>query len=163
MISISKPKLKVIFILILAVTSASLITWHFASAIPAANINSICEPGGCSSQDCSYYIYKDTVTMDANTNVTFAKNCVTGANDFTEQNSGSLIQDVMNTIAATPVPSHLPPGGVGGGAQFSIVFGVGYFYIPATITVNFPGAAGTAASMHWRGQGEDKTTLILSD
>jgi len=149
-------------LIILIVASASFYLGT-VFAIPAANINAVCEPGGCGSQDCSYYIYKDTITMGSNTNVTFAKNCVTGGNDYRETTSGPLIQDVLNAIAATPTPSLPPPGGVGQGAQFSIVFGIGFFYIGASLTVNFPGTGATANAMHWRGQGEDKTALILDN
>lgn len=154
-------KIRVLILLILSVTSASVVIWHFASAIPASNINSVCEPGGCSAQACTYYIYRDTTLSFVNTNTTLARNCTTGANDFKESTTDALLQDVFNFWATQPQQVPLPPPGTQPYPPLVLLFAPDSFYITHTVVVNFPTTNGGMA-LSMLGEAKDKTHLFLS-
>src|SRR2546427_3869413 len=129
MITISKPKLKrplIIISLILIITAGSFYIGTVFS-IPAANINSVCEPGACSSQDCSYYVYRNQIL--ANDNTTLIKNCQTGANDYSGSSSDVALQSLFNFFATFPQANPVPPTGTNQGTTFAMSFGIGGLYI----------------------------------
>lgn len=107
-------RLRVLLMLILAVTSSGLIVWHFASAIPAPTTNSTCEPGACSSEPCSYKFYNDTNTI-------LGKNCKTGANDY----SGTMLAVWNSVISACPAST---------AGSCGLRFAPGIFSVTATLT-----------------------------
>src|SRR5256885_14345501 len=111
MITISKRKLKrplIIISLILIITAGSFYIGTVFS-IPAANINCVCEPGACSSQDCSYYVYRNQIL--ANDNTTLIKNCQTGANDYSGSPLPVAFQRLFHFLAAVSQRTRIPPTG----------------------------------------------------
>jgi len=157
MITISKPKLLGLILIIL--TASTAFYFGHVLAIPAPSINSVCEPGACTSQDCSYYVYRNQIL--ANDITTLIKNFTTGANDFLGSSADVALQSLFNFLATVPQPTPIPPGGTNQGATFVIVFGVGVFYINAPVTINLPGIANNANALTFRGQSQDKTVLVL--
>lgn len=87
-------RLRVLLMLVLAVTSSSLLVWRFTLAIPAPSRNSICEPGGCTTVPCTYDVYIDTSSY-------LGKNCKTGVNDFKETTLQAILTDVSVNNAFT--------------------------------------------------------------
>src|SRR6267143_5568108 len=104
MITISKPKLLGLILIIL--TASTAFYFGHVLAIPAPGINSICEPGACTSQDCSYYVYRNSILTNDNT--TLIKNCTTGANDFLGASTDVALQSLFNYLATVAQPNPIP-------------------------------------------------------
>ena len=113
---------------------SSTVAWegYQVLAIPAPTINSICEPGACTSSTCTYYVYLDSII----TNTTLIKNCQTGANDFSASTTSAALQAMFTYIATAPTPLPIPPGNLPTGPQFKIQFAAQNFYFNTKVTIN---------------------------
>ena len=97
------------------------ISFEIVQGIPSPSINSVCEPGGCGSNPCSYMIYVDGSTY-------LAKNCKTGGNDFTGTDIWALLNTLDSNLASSAIYRIAIRGGIyTGSTTFAPGSDKGYF------------------------------------
>ena len=81
-----------ILILLLA-ASPAIYSAYYAWAVPAPSIGATVEPGSL-AQGCSYVVYIDVSSI-------LAKNCKTGANDYSGTVAATVINNAIGALPAT--------------------------------------------------------------
>ena len=152
MISISKPKLLSLIIIVLSAT----VGWEsFVLASPAPSVTTVVTPGSNTTLH-SYTVYKDGTT-------TLVRNDFTGDNDYSGTDTATVLQSLFTFIAGISIPAQ-PVGGVpADGTQFSIGFQDGNYYFSKAVVQNFPGSPSGGIGISMYGTGDNRVSLILNN